>query len=409
MTSLTLSALTTKIQETIRMGFDTPVWIRAEIAELREGAGGHCYIELIEKDAESDTIVAKSKASIWSSTYRMLKPYFESSTAQTLCSGLNVLIAVTVEFHGVYGFNLNVRDIDPTYTIGEMAARRIKIIRQLEADGVVEMNKILVLPSLPQRIAIISSSTAAGYGDFCDQLKNDSNNYVFYTKLYPAIMQGEQAMASIISALDKINENIEMFDVVLILRGGGATSDLACFDSYELAYNCSQFPLPIIAGIGHQRDISILDMVAHTSLKTPTAVADFLISCLQNEESLLINNFNNIQYNIKEIISNELYMISNGKQRIKHALRNSIIQKSMLLERIKARCRSVVNMQMMQQHNRLLMLEKNIETHSPVFLLKHGYTISTLNGKRINSVHQLSSGDVVRTYLHDGEFGSKVL
>ncbi len=409
MTSISLSVLTSQIQETIRMSFDKAVWIRAEISELRENPGGHCYMELIEKDVESDTIIAKSKATIWSTTYRMLKPYFESSTGQTIRSGLNILIAVTVEFHSVYGFNLNVRDIDPTYTIGEMAARRLKIIRQLEADGVVDMNKQLTLALLPQRLAIISSSSAAGYGDFCDQLTNDTNNYKFYTKLFPAIMQGEQALASIIGALDKIYNNIELFDAVLILRGGGATSDLACFDAYDLAYNCSQFPIPIITGIGHQRDVSILDMVVHTSLKTPTAVAEFLISRLHEQESLLFNCMTSIQHQAKVLITDEIYFVQNTKQRIKQALKNSIVQKFVLLDRIKSRCKSMVRLQMLKQTNRLLMLEKNIETHSPVFLLKHGYTITTINGKRVNSIKQLAKDDLVRTYLHDGEFESKVL
>ena len=211
---------------------------------------------------------------------------------------MNVLVAVSVEFHGVYGFSLNVRDIDPTYTIGEMAARRLKIIRQLEADGVIDMNKQLEMAVLPQRLAIISSPTAAGYGDFCDQLTNDQNHFAFYHKLFPAIMQGDQAEASIIAALEKIYEYVELFDVVVIIRGGGATTDLACFDSYDLAINCAQFPLPIISGIGHQRDISILDMVAHTSVKTPTAAAEFLTSKMQLAE----NNTFSIGFEIRDIV-----------------------------------------------------------------------------------------------------------
>src|SRR5664280_2356803 len=188
MNSISLSELTDQIQQTIRLSFETPIWIRAEISELRENPGGHCYLEFIEKDSASDTLLAKTKATIWASTYRMLKPYFESSTGQSLRAGLQVLVAVSVEFHGVYGFSLNVRDIDPTFTIGEMAARRLKIIRQLEADGIVDMNKQLEFPPIIQRIAIISSATAAGYGDFCDQLLNDPSHFAFYTKLFPAIM-----------------------------------------------------------------------------------------------------------------------------------------------------------------------------------------------------------------------------
>lgn len=409
MTSITLSELTDQIQQTIRLTFGTSIWICAEISELRENPGGHCYLELIEKDSDSDALLAKTKATIWASTYRMLKPYFESTTGQSLRSGLNVLVAVSVEFHGIYGFSLNIRDIDPTFTIGEMAARRLRIIRQLEEDGIVEMNKQLALPELPQRIAIISSATAAGYDDFCNQLNNDSSHFAFYTKLFPAIMQGEQAEASIIMALEKIYEKAEFFDVVVVIRGGGATTDLACFDSYELALNCAQFPLPIIAGIGHQRDISILDIVAHTSVKTPTAAAEFLISNLQIAENKVLNIVADIQYLIKNKIENELRFVDQTHMRIKQTLRSWVIQKTHLLDRQKSRLRSNVQLQLLKQNNKLVLLEKNIETHSPSFLLKYGYTITSLNGKRITSVKQVNTGDKIRTFAADGEIVSEVL
>ena len=408
MNSITLSELTSRIQETIRSNFDSSVWIRAEISELRENPGGHCYLELIEKDSNSDTLLAKTKATIWASTYRMLKPYFESSTGQTLRSGLNVLVAVSVEFHGLYGFSLNIRDIDPTFTIGEMAARRLQIIRRLEADGIVEMNKQLDFPVLPQRLAIISSATAAGYGDFCDQLANDSSQFAFYKKLFPAIMQGDQTEKSIIAALEKIYENIDLFDVVVIIRGGGATTDLACFDSYELALNCAQFSLPIISGIGHQRDISILDMVAHTSVKTPTAAAEFLISVMQDSENQVVNLVADIQNIVRNNIENEIRFFDQTKFRIKQILQSWVVQKNHILERQKSRLKSTVRMQILKQSNRLSLLEKNIETHSPIFLLKHGYTITTLNGKRITSNKQVKPGDKIRTFVADGEFGSEV-
>ncbi|MFT3753974.1 MAG: exodeoxyribonuclease VII large subunit [Paludibacter sp.] len=408
MNSISLSELTSRIQETIRMNFSAPVWIRAEISELRENPGGHCYLEFIEKDSASDALLAKTKATIWASTYRMLKPYFESSTGQNLRAGLNVLVAVSVDFHGVYGFSLNVRDIDPTFTIGEMAARRVKIIRQLEADGIVDMNKELEFPQLPQRLAIISSPTAAGYGDFCDQLKNDSSHFAFYTRLFPAIMQGDQAEASIISALEKVYEHIDLFDVVVIIRGGGATTDLACFDSYELALNCAQFPLPIIAGIGHQRDISILDMVAHTSVKTPTAAAEFLISGMQHAENRVIDILADIQSEIRNKIDYQNRIIDQKQEKIKQILRSWVVQKAHLLDRQKSRLKSAVRLQLLKQNNRLALLDKNIETHSPAFLLKHGYTITTLNGKRVSSAKQVNKGDKIRTFVADGDFESKI-
>ena len=409
MNSISLSELTDQINETIRSRFDKPVWIRAEISELRYNPGGHCYMELIEKDNHSDAILAKSKATCWSTTFRMLKPYFESTTGQVLRAGLNVLVAVTVEYHGVYGFSLNVRDIDPTFTIGEMAARRLKIIRQLETDGILEMNKDLKLPTLLQRIAIISSPTAAGYGDFCDQLKNDPSNFAFYTKLFPATMQGDQAEASIIAALEKVYENIDLFDALIIIRGGGATTDLACFDAYDLAANCAQFPLPIITGIGHQRDISILDMVANVSLKTPTAVAEFLIGNLQKSEHHIQNIFSDIRYLVNTKIEKEHRFVDQSHHRIKQFLKAIVAQKTNRLDRQISRLQSTVRMQLLQQKNRLALLEKSIENHSPSFLLKHGYTLTTLNGKRISSVKEVKSGDLIRSFVHDGDFESKIL
>ncbi|MDD2995661.1 MAG: exodeoxyribonuclease VII large subunit [Paludibacter sp.] len=408
MTSISLSQLTDRIQEALKFSFDTPVWIRAEISELRENYNGHCYLELVEKDSNSDAILAKTKANIWSTTYRMLKPYFENSTGESLRAGLNILVAVTVEFHGVYGFSLNIRDIDPVFTIGELAARRLKIIRQLEADGIADMNKLVEMPLLPQRLAIISSATAAGYDDFMNQLRNDENKFAFYTKLFPAVMQGEQAESSIIRSLEKIYEHSELFDVVVIIRGGGATTDLACFDSYELALNCAQFPLPIISGIGHQRDFSILDMVAHSSVKTPTAAAELLISKMKDAENVWKNIFSDISYLVQNKTENEFRKLDQTQMRITHTLRQWVTKRSHALETHQNRLQNSVRMQIVRQKNKLLMLEKSIESHSPSYLLKHGYTITALNGKRISSIKEIKAGDRIRTFVHDGEFESEV-
>lgn len=409
MTSISLSQLTTRIQEVIQMNFDEPVWIRAEISELRENQNGHCYLEFVEKNEVSDNIQAKVKGIIWSSTYRMLKPYFESSTGQALRAGLNVLVAVSVEFNGLYGFSLNVKDIDPTYTIGELAARRLKIIRQLEEDGIANMNKELELTNRPQRLAIISSPGAAGYGDFMDQLRNDEQQFAFYIKLFPAIMQGEQAENSIISALDKIYSNIEMFDAVVIIRGGGATTDLACFDSYLLALNCAQFPLPILTGIGHQRDTSIVDMVAHRALKTPTAVAEFLIQKLQYTENELLSVFVGIAELAKKRIADEKQHVNNIQWRINQSLKTKVSKRQITLEKQKNRLHNLVSALLLNEKNKLTLLEKSIETHSPAFLLKHGYTITIVNGRRISSVNEIKKGDKIRTFVHDGDFESTVV
>lgn len=408
MNSISLSELTGRIQQIIKLNFDTPLWIRAEISELRENPNGHCYLEFIEKEENSDSLTAKTKGIIWSSAYRMIKPYFENATGESLRAGIKVLVAVTVEFNGQYGFSLVVRDIDPTFTIGETAARRLKIIRQLEADGIADMNKQLELPKLVQRIAIISSATAAGYGDFIDQMQQNTSGLVFYTHLFPAIMQGDQAESSIIAALDKVYNNIQLFDIVVIIRGGGAVTDLACFDSYNLAINCAQFPLPILVGIGHQRDNTILDLVAFRSLKTPTAVAEFLIQRLQLADNELFSTYNTILSNVNQKVNNEKQQLINIRWKLKQALKAKTTTRLISLNRQINRLKSAIHKNIAVQNNKLLIQEKTIEVHSPSFLLKHGYTITTVNGRKITSVHTLKTGDKIKTYLHDGSFESTI-
>lgn len=408
MNSISLSELTDQIQTVIRQNFSSTVWVHAEISELREN-NGHCYLELIEKEADSDHITAKVRAIIWSSTYRMLKPYFESSTGESFRAGLNILVSVMVEFSGLYGFSLNIRDIDPVFTIGELAARRMQIIRQLESEGIVDMNKQLPFPALPQRLAVISSETAAGYGDFCDQLKNNSSGYVFYPKLFPAKMQGVQAEDSIIQALERIYEHVDLFDTVVIIRGGGATTDLSCFDSYNLALNCAQFPLPIIAGIGHQRDISILDMVAHTSVKTPTAAAEFLISKLDKANEVVSNFAYDLNNIVSDVLKREEKLLELIKLRIKQASKTGLLKERNTVSNLIFRLKHLSRNRIIYEKNRLNLLQTKIDTHSPKMLAERGYTITTLNGKRLTSVKAVKSGDIITTYLPDGRLNSNIL
>ncbi|GAB1416743.1 exodeoxyribonuclease VII large subunit [Paludibacter sp.] len=406
--SYSLFELTQFINNVIKVNLSDAIWIRAEISDFRENSNGHCYLEFIEKDENSDALKAKIRGNIWTNTYKILKPYFEENTGQTLKAGIKVLVAVTVEFHDVYGLSLNVRDIDPTYTLGELAKRRQEIIRQLENDGVFDMNKLLEIPTLPQRLAIISSSTAAGYEDFCNQIDNNPNGFVFYKKLFPAVMQGDQAVDSIIAALDKISDYYDLFDVVVIIRGGGATTDLACFDSYELASHCAQFPLPIIAGIGHQRDLSIVDLVAHTSVKTPTAAAAFLIDILEQEYDKIISTFSGIYQLLSRKIQTQLKDISEYSWKLKHILLNKSAQMKLSLERQKSRLTQAIRLSISREKDRLLLIESKIERHSPAFLLKFGYTITTVNGKRLSSIKDIQIKDSIKTYLADGEIISIV-
>lgn len=287
---LSLSELNEQIKNTLQNTFSSAVWVVAEISELKENRSGHCYLELIEKkDAE---IIARSRATIWSYTFRMLKPYFETTTGQFFTEGIKILVQVSIEYHSSFGLSLNIKDIDPTYTVGDLALQRKEIIDRLQNEGVFDMNKELELPLVPQKIAVISSETAAGYLDFMSQLESNENGFRFHTKLFEAYMQGTEAVPSIINALESIYKYEDFFDAVVIIRGGGASADLSCFDNYDLAMNITQFPLPVITGIGHEKDDTIIDLVAHTRLKTPTAVAEFLINGVERfyEKLLLLEN-----------------------------------------------------------------------------------------------------------------------
>ena len=299
----TLSQLNKSIKDTLQNAFPTTVWVVAEVSEMKENRSGHCYLELIEK--EGNEILARSRATIWSYTFRMLKPYFETSTGQQFTQGIKILVQVTVEYHPAYGLSLNIKDIDPTYTVGDMAMQRKEIINRLQTEGIFEMNKELELPLVPQKIAIISSATAAGFQDFMNQLDLNESGFKFYTKLFEATMQGAETVPSIINALERIFQYEDFFDAVVIIRGGGATADLSSFDDYDLAFNITQFPLPVITGIGHEKDDTIIDLVAHTRMKTPTAVAEFLITGVARFYERLLDMENEVVQFVRNTIDNE--------------------------------------------------------------------------------------------------------
>lgn len=322
--SRSLSGLIVSVKDSLEDRFPLPVWVVAEISEMNINRSGHCYLELIEKDILSDKIIAKVRATIWAFAFRMIQPYFETTTGETLRSGLKVLLKVSVEFHEVYGFSLNVSDIDPQFTVGDLAMKRIRIIQQLQQDGVLEMNKLIPFPKVPQRIAVISSETAAGYGDFQEQLQTNAHEFAFKTRLFPALMQGNNAPESIIAAFEQVYESIADFDVVVLLRGGGSKSDLSCFDDYELSYYLTQFPLPVLTGIGHERDDSVCDLVAHTRLKTPTAVAEFLIQKMLEFEQQLEFYFDRIYDRFDEQMEKFNLQISNHLQRLNYLSREQI-------------------------------------------------------------------------------------
>ncbi len=343
---LTLSELQRQVKNSLEDTFSGPVWVIAEISEMTVNRSGHCYLDLIETESGNDTVLARSRATIWSYTFRMLRPYFETTTGQSFSQGLKVLLQAKVEYHEVYGFSLNIRDIDPVYTLGDMARQRREIIRRLVDDGVFEMNKELELPLVPQRIAIVSSPTAAGLQDFMDQLHNNPHRFIFYTRLFPAVMQGNDAPRSIMDALDQIYDYEEMFDAVVIIRGGGAQIDLACFDQYELASHVAQFPLPVITGIGHDKDDTVIDLVAHTRMKTPTAVAEFLIAgALRFSQEL------------KELEKQFIELVNDQLEENKNRIADAADQLS-----------DLVNRTIGEQRNRLNIVQLELANRSEIYL-----------------------------------------
>ena len=377
MKQYSLSELCTEIQEVVENDLLERYWVRAEIASL--STRGHCYMELVEK-AEDNTLAAKVRATCWNNVYGLLSAYFIQETGQALRIGMQVLVEVSVGFHPVYGLNLNIWNIDPTYTQGDLAKQRQATIRRLKEDGVIDMQKSLEGPTLVRRVAIISAAGAAGYGDFCDQLTNNRYGYKFELSLFAAIMQGDNAPRSIISALNQIVKEEDQWDIVVIIRGGGASTDLGCFDDYELANHCAQFPLPILSGIGHTRDMSIVDMVVHTSVKTPTAAAEWLI----------------------ERIEEQIEVITLLSSRLQRATQYAVIQEQNKLQGYLQRMSYAMQRLVIQEQNRLQMWGKTIELHSPERIFKMGYSLTMLNDKPITKIADVKEGDILKTFVQDG-------
>ena len=408
MESLSLYELGRLIRLTLREGLPDAYWVQAELSEVREAYNGHCYIELVQKAERGNALLAKARGTIWANVYKMLKPYFENTTGQAFTAGIKVLLQVSVEYHEQYGLSLTVHDVDPTYTLGDMARRRREILQQLEEEGVLTLNKELSMPLLPQRIAVISAAGAAGYGDFCDQLMGNPYGFVFYPKLFPAVMQGDRVEETIIAALERIALERELWDAVVIIRGGGATSDLSGFDTYALAVNCAQFPLPIITGIGHERDDTVLDMVAHTRVKTPTAAAEYLIACLVEAATTMDELVNILVTGITNRIHREEKRVDQIAQRLPALF--SVIYANGLhrIEQLEVRMHTALQRSITEQKHRLQLIEKIIEGASPMQILQRGYSITRCEGRVVRDVTDLPEGSVLTTTLADGEVRSVV-
>ncbi len=426
---LTLFELNSMVREVIELSLNKSYWVEAEISEARE-VRGHCFMQLVENDPFQNTPVARADAKCWASKWRMLKPKFERVTHEPLHAGMKVLLCVTAQFHEAYGFSWIVENIDPTYTLGEMARRRAEIIAKLKQEGVFDLQKELTLPLMTQRIAVVSSASAAGYGDFCGQLSDNQYGLKFQTVLFPAIMQGEQVEGSIIAALNEIYERQDDFDAVVIIRGGGATSDLSGFDTLALAENVANFPLPVFTGIGHLRDESILDMVAFQSLKTPTAVAAYFVDRLssvyehlmQLEERLLNLTTQRMKYEnlrfthlmektpilFRLVSSRQLQKIRQLQVRLNDSARLCIEknrrQLLILESSLMPHARNIIQ----TQTHRLQLINERLKVNDPKIILKRGFSITTIDGRIVKDASQLSEGQSVTTQLEKGSFTSEI-
>lgn len=395
------------VRDAIETHLPDEYWVEAELSECREHSG-HCYMELIEKDEHSNTPVARASAKCWRQTWLMVKPYFERTTGQTLHAGMKVLLKVYAQYHEAYGFSWIVTDIDPTFTMGDMARRRQEIIRTLKEEGIFDMQRELCIPLFAQNIAVISAPTAAGYGDFCRQLEDNEYGFRFNVTLFPAIMQGEQVEASIINALGQIFNAGEVFDVVVILRGGGATADLSGFDTLALAENVAQYPLPIITGIGHERDESILDMVSNTRVKTPTAAAAFLIDNLRRVLERIEQAEASISQYITQRISYQQQRISQLATLIPTLAQQCLSNERHRIEMLQSRLPVSVERRMTAQKHLLEQLHLKLQGFDPQILLSRGYSITLKNGRAVRNAADLQPGDEIETRVEHGIIRSTV-
>lgn len=429
--ALSLTQLNRLVKTALDEALPGTYWVRAETSEVRVNAtSGHCYLEFVEKDETTGQLVAKSRGTIWARNFAVLRTYFEQETKQTFISGLKVLVNVSVEYHELYGLSLTVHDIDPSYTLGDMARKRMEVIRRLQEEGVFDLNKELTLAILPQRIAVISSPTAAGYEDFVNQLTHNDYGFPFYVKLFPALMQGEKTEESVIAALDRIYAHRELFDVVVLIRGGGSAADLSSFDSYTLAANCAQFPLPIITGIGHERDDSVVDNVAHTRMKTPTAVAAFLINRMAEQLALLdelrrtvceaTRNQLTVKKTTWQILATRFPVFVTGhleRHRTSlHTLTARLSSVPQLLEKhteqlelVPVHIRKAADAMLTRHTHELALSEQHIKLASPDHILKRGYTLTLKDGKIVKHAADLSAGDEISVRFTDGERKGKIL
>ncbi|WKN30973.1 exodeoxyribonuclease VII large subunit [Porifericola rhodea] len=432
MSHLSLLELNKIVKEALATQLEPTYWIVAEIGEMRLTQKGHCYLELVEKD--NQYLLAKNRATIWSYAYRKISGWFEAITGESLKAGMSVLCQVEVAFHEVYGMSLNIKDIDANYTLGERARKKQEVLAQLAEEGVLEMNKGLQLPTVPQKIAVISSPTAAGLGDFLDQISKNRYRYQFNVKLYKAIMQGQQAEQSIVDAMLRVFQKLESqagaYDILVIIRGGGAQVDLDCFDCYDIAAHIAQFPIPVVTGIGHERDETVADLVAHTRMKTPTAVAEFLINgALSFDEKLeelwyriskrsqttlkehhyaLDNHAHHLRYSSGKKLQDEAHNLEQYSNRLQFYSKQQIRSHSEKLKGFKKSLQSKMQTKFTTLQNKLTSYEKFLQASDPEQILKRGFTFTTVNGKPITDVKAINEGDQLSTTTSESKILSRI-
>lgn len=427
--ALSLFELNSLVADVIDSTMSRSYWVQAELSEARENRG-HCYMELIEKNEGSNAPIARASAKCWSNVWMLIKPAFIRITGQDVRAGMKVMLQVHAQFHPQYGFSWIVDDINPEYTMGDMMRKRQDIIRQLKAEGVFELQKELHFPIFAQRIAVISSETAAGYGDFCNQLETNEYELYFHVELFPAVMQGDHVEQSIINALNQINSREDDFDCVVIIRGGGATADLSGFDTLSLAENVANFPLPIVTGIGHERDESVLDMVSFQRVKTPTAAAAYLIDHLASTLMRVENAQTQIVDSVRRALEVEkmriqhigihipvLFSVVRTKQearldglsqRLLMKLKETMKQTNFHLSTLQSRILPTLQNRLSIEQHRLEILEQRARLLDPSLPLKRGYSITLCNGKTVRNAKDLKIGDTIITRLEKGEVESRV-
>lgn len=425
---LTLLELNGLVRDAIELSLPDEYWVEAELSDINEH--GHCYMELIQKDEFSNTPVAKARATCWRNVWQKVRSVFEKTTGQTLHSGMKVLLEVKPTFHEAYGFAYNVLDIDPTFTLGDMVRKRQEIIQKLKEEGVFDMQKELEIPLFAQHIAVISSATAAGYGDFCNQLAGNEYGLVFQTTLFPAIMQGEQVEPTVIAALNEIASQADDYDVVVIIRGGGATADMSGFDTLSLAENVANFPLPIITGIGHERDECVLDMVSNTRVKTPTAAAAFLIDHLAEVLTLITDVENTIISTVSRRMELERMRLARLAEKVPTLFKYYKSRQESRLDSLSLVINTAIGRKLERGKSQITALETALSTHAvhlldsrrqqfrlleektrlmnPQLMLQRGYSITLFNGRSVKDASSLKAGDEIETRLAKGTFKSIV-